>query len=496
MQQSEREQKIQLLELLEEKERRRKADPLKYCERHPKQITAHEAAQAIRALFWGNRVGKTEWGAMEVSEYATLHHKHREMTAPFEIWAACPSFDVQEHTTQKKLMGYLPEKEIERIEYLRGKIIKKITLKNGVTIQFKSYEQGREKFQGAGVRLIWFDEEPPKDIWEESFVRVEAGQQLDVILTMTAVKGMTWVYDQIYLDTANPDLFISEAGWDDNPYLTEDQKAQMARGLSENAIKVRREGKFVKRVGLVAAWWERDQHIKHYVRSIEQVKTARDVLIAKNWTWYEVLDPGWSDPAAWLLIGVDHDNNVHVVDGFRKKQFEKNDMKDLRDIKKSDLLIRKGWIDNNDPRFQQELAALKRADGTPNSWPLQAVQKITGDKKNWDETLAEKMEEYGKIQPGTGKPRLFISDTLTEINETTGVEVNWMVQEIENLVWLEHVSKTGEEIKPEWDDHRKFGHHFDGMRALAYFLISYMKPKDDERDIPVRSNNVSSYWNS
>lgn len=481
MQQS-RQEKLEYLKLLDERDRRRKENPLLYCQRHPKQIAAHESLEAIRALFWGNRVGKTEWGAMEVSEYATLHHPHRQMKPPFEIWAACPSYDVQEHTTQKKLLSYLPEKEIARTEYIRGRIIKKMTLKNGVTIQFKSYEQGREKFQGAGVRLIWFDEEPPKDIWEESFVRVEAGQQLDVILTMTAVKGMTWVYDQIYLDTSNPDLFISEAGWDDNPYLTEQQKQQMSRGLSENAIKVRREGKFVKRVGLVCAWWERDKHIGHYDN------------LDKSWAWYEVLDPGFSDPAAWLLIGVDHDDNVHVVNGYRKKQQGNLSLKTMRDARISGLTLTNGWMDNEDPRLQQELTQLKNDDGTPNPWYLQPVQKIPGDSKNWDETLAEKLEEYGKIQLGNGKPRLFISDNLTEVNETTGTEINWMVQEIENLVWQEHVSKVGEEVKPKWDDHRRFGHHFDGMRALAYFLVSYKKPSKDDGNESITSNNVSDYW--
>lgn len=477
-----RQEKIELLKLYDEKERRLREYPLKYCQRHPKQTAAHEANQAIRALFWGNRVGKTEWGGMETAEYALLHHKHREVKAPFEIWSACPSYDVQEHTTQQKLLRYIPEHEIAHKEYIRGRILKKLTLKNGVVIVFKSYEQGREKFQGAGVRLIWFDEEPPKDIWEESFVRVEAGQQLDVILTMTAVKGMTWVYDQIYLDTANPDLFISEAGWDDNPFLTEKQKEQMSRGLSENAIKVRREGKFVKRVGLVCAWWEREKHVRHYDH------------LEKSWTWYEVLDPGFSDPAAYLLIGVDQDNNVHVVSGFRKKQLSNQTLKEQRDLKVGGLTITRGWMDNEDPRLQQELAALKTPDNRPNPWYLQPVTKVPGDSKNWDETLAEKLEEYGKVQPGTGNPRLFISDTLTEYNETTGTEINWMVQEIENLVWLEHQSKQGEEIKPQWDDHRRFGHHFDGMRALAYFLISYMKPVRRDDDGPVRNGNISEYW--
>jgi hypothetical protein len=38
-----------------------------------------------------------------------------------------------------------------------------------------------------------------------------------------------------------------------------------------------------------------------------------------DWSYYEVLDGGFSDPAAYLFIGVDTDNNVHVIDGFREK---------------------------------------------------------------------------------------------------------------------------------------------------------------------------------
>ena len=451
-----RQEKIEYLELLEERERRHKANPLKYVKRHAKQIQAHEALQAIRALFWGNRVGKTEWGAMEVTEYATAHHEYRDVKPPFQIWAACPSYDVQKDTTQPKLMRYIPEDRIKSITWLRKGVMKEIELDNGVSIVFKSYEQGAEKFQGAGVRLIWFDEEPPHDIWEECFVRVEAGQQLDVILTMTAVKGMTWVYDTIYLDTSNPDLFISEAGWDDNPFLTEKQKEQMSRGLSASALKVRREGKFVKRVGLVCAWWDRSMHVRHYDR------------LDPSWTWYEVLDGGFSDPAAWLLIGIDHDNNVHVVNGYRRKQLGAAKIKELRDAKKGNLMITGGWTDNDDPRLQEDLQKL--------GMHLQPVEKKPNETKNWDETLAAKLEEYGQIQPGTGRPRLYISDGLMEFNEDTGREHNWLVQEIENLVWLEKSSKQGEETQPKWDDHRRYGHHFDGMRALSYFLISYMKP--------------------
>jgi len=467
-----RQDKIELLELIQEQDRRRKANPLKYALQHDKQKEATASDKAIRALFWGNRVGKTEWGGSEVTRYATANHPFRNVAEGIEIWACCPSYEVQEDTTQKKLLYYLPEKEIARIDYIRGKIIKKITMKNGSVIAFKSYDQGREKFQGTGKRLIWFDEEPPKDIWEECFVRVEAGQQLDVILTMTAIKGMTWVYNDIYKAVNKQDLFVSEAGWDDNPYLTEKQKEQMSRGLSAAALKVRREGKFTKRVGLVCNWWEPLQHIRHY-----------DSL-DRSWTWYEVLDGGFSDPAAYLLIGVDGDNSVHVVNGFREPQLKATKIKEMRDAKTSGLLITRGWTDNDDPRLQLELAEAGMS--------LEAVVKQPNESSNWDDTLARKLEEYGQIQPGTGKPRLYISDSLVRTSEKTGQEENWLVQEIENLVWQEKVNKQGEEVVPKWDDHRRYGHHFDGTRALAYFLVSYMRPV--EEDTTLTSGNIKTLW--
>lgn len=455
-----RQEKLEYLKLLDEKERRLKENPLLYCKRHPKQLEAHESLKPIRSLFWGNRVGKTEWGGMETAEYATLHHPTRELRAPFEIWSASPSFDVQEHTTQQKLLRYIPEKDIAHVEYLRGKIIKKLTLKNGVVILFKSYEQGREKFQGAGVRLIWFDEEPPQDIWDECFVRVEAGQPLDVILTMTAIKGMTWVYSRIYQDTSNSDLFVSTAGWDDNPYLTEQQKQQMARGLSPASLKVRREGKFTKRVGLVCSWFDRAKHVRHY-ESLD-----------RSWTWYEVLDGGWSDPAAWLLVGVDHDNNIHIANGFRRKHLKAVDIKEERDKRIAGLTIVAGWSDNDNPRLNEDLADL--------GMHLSPVEKKAGEAKSWDDALATKLEQYGAIQAGTGEPRLFISDNLIEFNEQTGNDENWLMQEIENLTWQEKSTKAGEEDIPRWDDHRRYGHHFDGVRALAYILMSYAKRPDTQ----------------
>jgi hypothetical protein len=95
---SSRAYKVKLATALLEKQRRISLDPLKYALSHDKQKQFFNCRKTIRALFWGNRVGKTEGGAQEVARVALGEH---EWIAPGEIWAFCPSFDEQKDTTQK-----------------------------------------------------------------------------------------------------------------------------------------------------------------------------------------------------------------------------------------------------------------------------------------------------------------------------------------------------------------------------------------------------------
>mgnify|MGYP001589658832 CR=1 FL=1 len=65
-------------------------------------------------------------------------------------------------------------------------------------IQFKTAEQGREKFQGARIDFAHVDEEIPKDVWRETLVRT-ADYQATILFTFTYLKGLTWAYDELYV---------------------------------------------------------------------------------------------------------------------------------------------------------------------------------------------------------------------------------------------------------------------------------------------------------
>lgn len=438
-----RQESLELATLLMEQERRIRQSPLKYSKQHDKQIEATKAPNPIRCLFWGNRTGKTEWGGQEAVRFALAEHPYKDIIAPNEGWVCCPSFDLQTDSVQKKLEKYLGTNDIKKVEYLRGSIWKNVRLKNGSLMTFKTYEQGREKFQSAGKRWIWFDEEPPSDIYEECVVRQEAGIPLDIWITMTPVNGMTWIYDEIYIDTGNPLYFCSEAEWNDNIWLGEDQKKIMRQTLEKRGerVEVREKGRFVARVGLVCNWWRREKNIRKYSE------------FSSDWSYYEVFDGGWTDPATWLLIAIDTIGDIHIIDGFSKKEMLTTEIKELRNSKVMGLNIRSGISDNDNPRLVEELKP---------DINLEPIAKQSSSSKSWYEVMAEAMASYGKVQKETNMPRLYINKDL-----------GWLISQIENLKWLEVDKKQGIEIKPKWDDHRRYGHHFDGVFCIAYFITSF-----------------------
>lgn len=430
-------------------------------------------------MFWGNRVGKTEWGGQEVARYALIEHPHRHILPPIEIWCACPSYDQQKETTQKKLEKYIPPHRIVDVTYIKKNTWGEIRLDNGSKISFKSYEQGREKFQGTGKRLIWFDEEPPKDIWEECFVRSEAGIPLDIIMTMTPINGMTWVYDDIYLDTNNPDLYISEADWDDNPWLLSTQKVQMARGLSPQAVEVRKRGKFIKKVGMIAPWWQRSVHVS-------------DVAFNRDWAVTGSMDFGFSNPTCFQLWGVDYDDNLHLFDGFYERQLtNKQKAYKIRDIckpygiKLNDLVI---VSDSAQAQDIQELNEISAEDSSLG-FSVVPVKKVSGTNlENWDEYRANKMQQYGEITED-GKTKIRVSSKLMTYDEKAGHDINWFVKEIENLKWSEVASPSVSEKQQgaRWDE--RYPNH--AIDAFTYFLVYHLDapqapgaPRPGEGKIP------------
>ena len=153
---------------------------------HLKQLEFHKCPKRNRWVFGGNRSGKTECGAVETVWRARGIHPYRENRADVSGWVVSPTREVQREVAQRKVLYYLNPEWIADVVMVSGKsgnpdggIIDYIAVRNvfgGISrIGFKSAEMGREKFQGASLDFVWFDEEPPEDVYEECRMR---GQSL------------------------------------------------------------------------------------------------------------------------------------------------------------------------------------------------------------------------------------------------------------------------------------------------------------------------------
>jgi phage terminase large subunit-like protein len=83
---------------------------------------------------------------------------------------------------------------------------------------FKSYDQGRRKFQGDTIDLFWPDEEPPQEIYTEGLTRTNATGGM-VLMTFTPLLGMSDVVRRFMLEES-PDRRTVNMTIDDAEHYT------------------------------------------------------------------------------------------------------------------------------------------------------------------------------------------------------------------------------------------------------------------------------------
>lgn len=209
---------------MKEQQRRKRRNKLADYRPYAKQLEFH-AAGAIhdeRLLMAGNQLGKTYCGAAETAMHLTGRYPHNwpgwRFTAPVRMWAASKTNEVTRDTVQKYLIGEPKEEAEWGTGMIPAECLIKTVRKQGVPdaldgaivkhasggtsiLGFKSYDQGRQKFQGETLNFCWLDEEPPMDVYMEVITRLNATKGRAMI-TFTPLLGMSEVVN----------MFLTEAG--------------------------------------------------------------------------------------------------------------------------------------------------------------------------------------------------------------------------------------------------------------------------------------------
>ena len=307
---------LRIKQIDDEIKRRKKFNKLETYNKdkvHLKQLEFHKCDKRVRFVFGGNRSGKTECGAVEAVWFARGIHPYKQNRPNVFGWVVSVSYDVSRDVVQSKILSYIKPEWIVDIVMLSGRkgdpeygIVDHIIIKNvfgGVSkIGFKSMEQGRERFQGASLDFVWFDEEPEKSVYDECIMRL-LDKKGYVWCTMTPLKGLTWVHDEIYLNpTGRDDIWYTFMEWNDNPYLDKGEIERYENTLSKDELESRKFGKFKANSGLVYSEFDESIHV------IEPFDVPRE--------WYDniSIDPGLHNPLSAHFYAVDFDGVIYVIE--------------------------------------------------------------------------------------------------------------------------------------------------------------------------------------
>lgn len=209
------ETKRELAKLLAERKRRAQRDKLARYVPYPKQVEFHNAGGQYRErlLMANSRFGKTECGAAEMAIHLTGRYPEwwlgKRFERPVRAWAAGVTNETTRDIVQTKLFGPPAMREEWGTGFIPGETIGDISPARGIAnaidiaaikhasggwsqLQFKSYERGREKWQGAALEVLWLDEEGPIDLYFEALTRTNETGGI-VYLTFTPILGWSEV---------------------------------------------------------------------------------------------------------------------------------------------------------------------------------------------------------------------------------------------------------------------------------------------------------------
>ncbi|MGB0843700.1 MAG: terminase large subunit domain-containing protein [Alphaproteobacteria bacterium] len=299
-----------------------------------------------RLLMAGNQLGKTRAASFEVAMHLTGQYpkwwRGRRFNRPIHAWASSLTSEATRDNPQRALLGEsnsvlaLPRGVEPRGGGLDVGTLAALPLgtvltttragssapgaldsiqvahkSGGVSVlSFKSYSQGREKWQGPKLDLVWFDEEPPIDIYLEGLTRTNASGGM-VMMTFTPLLGYSDVVQRFWdakLGGAksNTDLCVVHMTIDEVKHINWRVKKRIIASYPEYERDARTKGLPSMGSGRIFTTDEAKLKVKRFP-------------IPDHWLTLGGIDFGWDHPTAAVKLAWDRDaDHVYVVEAYRK----------------------------------------------------------------------------------------------------------------------------------------------------------------------------------
>jgi phage terminase large subunit-like protein len=271
-----------------------------------------------------NQSGKSYCSAMEAAYHATGRYPSDWPGYKFDRatsgWCCGESNAVVRDTVQKLLLGApgeygtgtIPKDAIVEVVNARGladlvDIIRVQHVSGGIsTIGLKTYEAGREKFQGSTLDWCALDEEAPISIYTEVLTRTNIANG-PVWTTFTPLQGVSEVVHR-FMYAKSRDRALVSMTIDDVDHYTEEQKKQIIESYPPHEREARTRGVPTMGSGRIFPVAEEKLKVPH-----------RE--IPSHWPRLGAMDFGFDHPFAAVELAHDRDTDtVYVTKTYRMKE--------------------------------------------------------------------------------------------------------------------------------------------------------------------------------
>ena len=321
------EEKVQLLDLLRKRQQASKRNWMANFKPNPKQLEFYAAGAPgtgwrQRMFMASNQSGKTMGAGAEVACHLTGLYPDwwpgLRLPRATSWIAGSESFELNKKGLQRTLLGppeneedwgtgAIPFDKIKRITRQIGtqdavsSIVVKHVSGDDSIIKLASYEQGRSKWQADTVDGVWFDEEPPLDVFMEGLTRTNVSGG-PIMLTFTPLLGMSQVV-RLFMPLEgkpHPERVVINMTIDDALHYSPERREAIISQYSENEREARAYGRPMVGDGLV------------FPVSEASIRVA-PFPIPSHWPRIAGLDFGWDHPTAVCWCCYDRDTDTFYI---------------------------------------------------------------------------------------------------------------------------------------------------------------------------------------
>lgn len=291
---------------------------------YPKQRLFHSLGKTKRErlLRAGNQNGKSFCVGAEAAYHLTGEYpddwEGRRWDRPTVVWASGETGEATRDNPQRVLIGLPKEEGTGAIparclgEYGKASGVAdlydyfKVKHVSGgwSMLRFKYYAQGAAKWQGPPVDFVWFDEEPPEDIYDEGLARTIATGGM-AALSFTPLKGMSAVVMRFLGDNATEDRADVNMTIEDAEHISPTERARIIASFPAHQREARSKG--VPMLGSGAIFPVDEESIK-----------VAPFAIPPHWPRICGMDFGWDHPTAAVWLAYDRDTDtIYAYDAYR-----------------------------------------------------------------------------------------------------------------------------------------------------------------------------------